>query len=415
MSVPFYKELNIRDINHHLHLDHNNPCNLYRKISQLATTMNQLQSKGFGHIPSQTILSPQENMSDITLRNASVGVIDISEVVAVQPLLLSMVQPLQPLKPPEDVTLEVLRWMRRRLPQATTNRSGARILDAKIQHILSTLREPYLKLQTSKLDNLDNPGKLRRRSKTFLLVVQPSSTIYNVKNGLETATSTPLSIGPFLFIGGLVRLLKLLPKHILLDNFDHRHFDTLEFGEFLSVSEEVFPLFSIVFCHVFYDGHGRLTSLSIQDLGLQSFLLLRFSNSQSVFMIVISLSFELYFKIDSFPIICRATGLLRHSRAAKRNQVAPCCPLSYYLFVIGCFFGSEQGFDILLWMNNKASCSSKGYKPGFERPNRFGQPALDVKLGSLLVQRLHFGCANGFRQPTLDTQQDSLLFQRLQT
>ncbi|RDX81683.1 hypothetical protein CR513_37606, partial [Mucuna pruriens] len=103
--------------------------------------------------------------------NVSVGVIDISdvvEVVVVQPPLSSMVQPLhapvittnklqveqkekllQDLKklgdfyehlvkhstlrfllkkPPEDVTLEMLRWIRRRLPQATTNRSGAKIL-----------------------------------------------------------------------------------------------------------------------------------------------------------------------------------------------------------------------------------------------------------------------------------------------
>ncbi|RDX79836.1 hypothetical protein CR513_39699, partial [Mucuna pruriens] len=39
------------------------------QIDQLATMVNQLQCKGFGQIPSQTILSPQENMSDITLRS----------------------------------------------------------------------------------------------------------------------------------------------------------------------------------------------------------------------------------------------------------------------------------------------------------------------------------------------------------
>ncbi|RDX98033.1 hypothetical protein CR513_19113, partial [Mucuna pruriens] len=43
--------------------------NLQTQVGQLATTMNQLQSKGFGQIPCQTILSPQVNMSDITLRS----------------------------------------------------------------------------------------------------------------------------------------------------------------------------------------------------------------------------------------------------------------------------------------------------------------------------------------------------------
>ncbi|RDX90463.1 hypothetical protein CR513_27674, partial [Mucuna pruriens] len=42
---------------------------LQTQIGQLANMMNQLQSKGFGQIPFQTILIPQENMSDITLRS----------------------------------------------------------------------------------------------------------------------------------------------------------------------------------------------------------------------------------------------------------------------------------------------------------------------------------------------------------
>ncbi|RDX69695.1 hypothetical protein CR513_51148, partial [Mucuna pruriens] len=42
---------------------------LQTQIGQLATIVNQLQFKGFGHIPSHTILSPQENMSDITFRS----------------------------------------------------------------------------------------------------------------------------------------------------------------------------------------------------------------------------------------------------------------------------------------------------------------------------------------------------------
>ncbi|RDY06406.1 hypothetical protein CR513_09600, partial [Mucuna pruriens] len=41
---------------------------LKTQMGQLATTANQLQSKGFGHIPSQTIPISQENMSDVTLR-----------------------------------------------------------------------------------------------------------------------------------------------------------------------------------------------------------------------------------------------------------------------------------------------------------------------------------------------------------
>ncbi|RDX73788.1 hypothetical protein CR513_46545, partial [Mucuna pruriens] len=38
-------------------------------IGQLATTINQLQFEDFGQVPSQAILSPQENISDITMRS----------------------------------------------------------------------------------------------------------------------------------------------------------------------------------------------------------------------------------------------------------------------------------------------------------------------------------------------------------
>ncbi|RDY00226.1 hypothetical protein CR513_16621, partial [Mucuna pruriens] len=44
--------------------------NLQAQIGQLTTIVNQLQSKGSRQIPSQTIISPQGNMSDITLRSA---------------------------------------------------------------------------------------------------------------------------------------------------------------------------------------------------------------------------------------------------------------------------------------------------------------------------------------------------------
>ncbi|RDY01731.1 hypothetical protein CR513_14905, partial [Mucuna pruriens] len=90
----------LKDTNHNLHLDNNNLCSLYSRVPwriwssrwpqitfnskkmclphviQLATTMNQLQSKGSEQIPSQTILSPQANLNAITLKSA--GVVDIA-------------------------------------------------------------------------------------------------------------------------------------------------------------------------------------------------------------------------------------------------------------------------------------------------------------------------------------------------
>ncbi|RDX72443.1 hypothetical protein CR513_48074, partial [Mucuna pruriens] len=42
---------------------------LTAQIGQLATMINQLQFKDFGQFPSQAILSPQENISDITMRS----------------------------------------------------------------------------------------------------------------------------------------------------------------------------------------------------------------------------------------------------------------------------------------------------------------------------------------------------------
>ncbi|RDY12526.1 hypothetical protein CR513_02682, partial [Mucuna pruriens] len=53
-------------------------------MGQLATMENQLQSKRFGHIPSQTILSPQEEnmkISNDINADASAGVIDFSDSV----------------------------------------------------------------------------------------------------------------------------------------------------------------------------------------------------------------------------------------------------------------------------------------------------------------------------------------------
>ncbi|RDY12959.1 hypothetical protein CR513_02181, partial [Mucuna pruriens] len=134
---------------------------LQTRIGQLATSVNQLQSKDFGQVPSQTIHSPQENMSDITMRSGK-------EL------------PQQQSKLPEDVTLEVLRWMRRRLPQ-----------------ILSTLREkihwklnPVRPFTMSKMDSKPLP-------------------LHHLELDLS------------LLIGGLVGLLKLLSKPILLGDFDN--------------------------------------------------------------------------------------------------------------------------------------------------------------------------------------------------
>ncbi|RDY12761.1 hypothetical protein CR513_02392, partial [Mucuna pruriens] len=81
---PICMKLNLKYTNHHLCSNNNNPCNLYNKIGQLATTMNQLQSKGFGQIPSHTIL----RIIDFS---------DVVEVVAMQPPMPSMVQPLHTL------------------------------------------------------------------------------------------------------------------------------------------------------------------------------------------------------------------------------------------------------------------------------------------------------------------------------
>ncbi|RDY03172.1 hypothetical protein CR513_13280, partial [Mucuna pruriens] len=79
-----------KDINHHLHSKNNNLSSMYNKISQvtfnsnkmclpqfrilqiqigqLATIVNQLQSKGSGQIPSQTIIRPQVNATSKTAK-----------------------------------------------------------------------------------------------------------------------------------------------------------------------------------------------------------------------------------------------------------------------------------------------------------------------------------------------------------
>ncbi|RDX95168.1 hypothetical protein CR513_22343, partial [Mucuna pruriens] len=74
----------------------------FGQISQLATIVNQLQSRGSKQIPFQTVLSPQATMSVITLRNiAGANVARVVEVIEVQPPLPSIMHPsiIQPLQP----------------------------------------------------------------------------------------------------------------------------------------------------------------------------------------------------------------------------------------------------------------------------------------------------------------------------
>ncbi|RDY05949.1 hypothetical protein CR513_10150, partial [Mucuna pruriens] len=133
--VRTLRNMYLRDTNHNLHSDNNNLCSLYNN------------SKGSEHIPSQTILSPQANMSVITLGseissaiNADVGVVDNPSIMQpLQPLVITtnklqveqkerLLQDLKKLrdfyehplkhstlrfllkKPLEDMTLKLLRW-----------------------------------------------------------------------------------------------------------------------------------------------------------------------------------------------------------------------------------------------------------------------------------------------------------------
>ncbi|RDX82273.1 hypothetical protein CR513_36958, partial [Mucuna pruriens] len=54
-------------------------------------------------------------------------------------------------------------------------------VSAKVQ-VCENLIEPYLELQTSKLDNLGSFEKLRQRPTTSLFLVQPSLTICSIKD-----------------------------------------------------------------------------------------------------------------------------------------------------------------------------------------------------------------------------------------
>ncbi|RDX80270.1 hypothetical protein CR513_39203, partial [Mucuna pruriens] len=59
---------------------------------------------------------------------------------------------------------------------------GVKVDAEKVKTIQSCylVYKQYLELQTSKLDNLGSPGKIRRRSKNFLFTIQPSSIIGNL-------------------------------------------------------------------------------------------------------------------------------------------------------------------------------------------------------------------------------------------
>ncbi|RDY09291.1 hypothetical protein CR513_06346, partial [Mucuna pruriens] len=53
----------------------------------------------------------------------------------------------------------------------------------------------YLELQTSKLENIGSPRKLRQRSTTYLFRAQHDSTIYNSKRPREVAASASNLLG----------------------------------------------------------------------------------------------------------------------------------------------------------------------------------------------------------------------------
>ncbi|RDX73740.1 hypothetical protein CR513_46609, partial [Mucuna pruriens] len=68
----------LKDTNHNLHSDNNNLCSLYSRVPwriwsskwpRITFNSKRICFTSSKHIPSQTILSPQANMSVITLRS----------------------------------------------------------------------------------------------------------------------------------------------------------------------------------------------------------------------------------------------------------------------------------------------------------------------------------------------------------
>ncbi|RDX85534.1 hypothetical protein CR513_33262, partial [Mucuna pruriens] len=149
-------------------MQHVEKSSLEELVKQIATNNIQFQENVFATIQDlQTHIGPLATMVNQLQSKAVIDFPDVIGVVAMQPPLPSMVQPLhapvvtanklqvkqneewlQDLKklrdfyehlvkhstlrfllkkPPEDVALELSRWMRRRLPQAITNRSRAKI------------------------------------------------------------------------------------------------------------------------------------------------------------------------------------------------------------------------------------------------------------------------------------------------
>ncbi|RDX72327.1 hypothetical protein CR513_48205, partial [Mucuna pruriens] len=80
---------------------------------------------------------------------------------------------------------------------------------------------PYLKLHTSKWDNLGSPRKIRRRSKSFLFNPVQLFTMSKMDKKPLPLHHSELDLP--LLIGRLVGLIGLLSKPILLRNFDHFH------------------------------------------------------------------------------------------------------------------------------------------------------------------------------------------------
>ncbi|RDY12521.1 hypothetical protein CR513_02676, partial [Mucuna pruriens] len=178
-----------KDTNHHIHLDNNRLCNVYSKIRWRIWSSKWLQatfrfvntnwsishhyesitnsfSNHYEFISKCKFHNLEEWEGSTTIANSE-NIVRVVEVVAIQPPLPSIAQPLKPpvitsnklqaeqkerllqdlkklrdfyehlakhstlrfllKKPLKDVPLEFLRWMR--LPQATIDTSGAKILD----------------------------------------------------------------------------------------------------------------------------------------------------------------------------------------------------------------------------------------------------------------------------------------------
>ncbi|RDX96862.1 hypothetical protein CR513_20432, partial [Mucuna pruriens] len=171
--------------------------NVSATIQDLQTQISLLATV----IPSQIILSPQENMSDITLRRGKELPQQQSIKGCSSATSIAIVQSLHAL---------VIATNKLQVEQK--------------EELLS-----YLELQTSKLDNLNSPGKLRQRSTTSLLQFNPVQPflVSNMNVKLlplhHSNWAFPCKFSPDYgaLVGGIFGLLNLLSKLIFLDTFEH--------------------------------------------------------------------------------------------------------------------------------------------------------------------------------------------------